>query len=342
MYWMLCTFGIRPLTLQAFGSVQKLRKCLGPWSWHSSFADSVHLIEVQFNYHWPVIARETPMGYSMSTKRRCPLQVFWWRSCFSLQRTLVLSCPHMRSVTSTSGLMTSPIRLFTALMVLCNSMWLHDWMTSRSSHGSCTISMHKVIFHLRLRRSLPLLSPLWSGVGNVSVRLGWSVAPTHLSLIFISLELYTPHCLSHRWSSVGRLGGFVPTASPVGAAGIWSIWRDPVFGIRFFWILTLTCQQARVAQTGTPIADKKMLDAAVGVRCLISLSVGLFSWLADIKTCFLCWFMLAEGRSAGPDRSTLWQGGNSQCMRLNRVASLTLAVFVHVRFSWHEFRQFIV
>lgn len=43
------------------------------------------------------------------------------------------------------------------------------------------------------------------------------------------------------------------------------------------WARTFTCQQARIAQTGTPIADQKELTAAVGAMLSALTSVGLFS-----------------------------------------------------------------
>ena len=58
-----------------------------------------------------------------------------------------------------------------------------------------------------------------------TLMLDWLERTAHTpSFIFRpSTERSNPHCLSHRWSLAGRLGGFVPTASPVGAAGIWPI-----------------------------------------------------------------------------------------------------------------------
>ena len=46
--------------------------------------------------------------------------------------------------------------------------------------------------------------------------------------------------------------------------------------------IDITCQQARVAQTGTPITEQKDAFAADGCCLLCVLSVGLFSLLADI------------------------------------------------------------
>ena len=57
----------------------------------------------------------------------------------------------------------------------------------------------------------------------------------------------------------------MPTASPVGTAEIWSIWRDHTLLDRN---IELTCQQARVAQTGTPITEQKSAFAAEG-GCLV-------------------------------------------------------------------------
>ena len=62
--------------------------------------------------------------------------------------------------------------------------------------------------------------PARSDVGHVNVRLRTAHTPSFIR-VFLRSGLH-PHCLSHRWSPVGRPGGFVPTSSLVGTAGIWS------------------------------------------------------------------------------------------------------------------------
>ena len=72
--------------------------------------------------------------------------------------------------------------------------------------------------------------------------------------------------------------------APFGLAGIWSIWRDHTFDSLD---LDITCQQARVAQTGTPITEQKDAFAAEG-RCLCCVF---------IRRTFLvtCWHFLLLG-----------------------------------------------
>ena len=63
----------------------------------------------------------------------------------------------------------------------------------------------------------------------------------------------------------------------------WSTWQGP-FWIwpRNLWAHFDTCQQARVAQTGTQTQKEKVLLLLLLGCCLSVSSVGLFSWLADI------------------------------------------------------------
>ena len=75
----------------------------------------------------------------------------------------------------------------------------------------------------------------------------------------------------------------MPTASPVGTAG----YLVHLTGTILDWPRTLlvsfdTCQQARVAQTGTQTQKEKVLLLLLLGCCLSVSSVGLFSWLADI------------------------------------------------------------
>ena len=76
--------------------------------------------------------------------------------------------------------------------------------------------------------------------------------------------------------------------APFGLAGIWSIWRDHTFDSLD---LDITCQQARVAQTGTPITEQKDAFAAEGC-CLCCVF---------IRRTFLvtCWHFLFAWRLAG-------------------------------------------
>ena len=86
-----------------------------------------------------------------------------------------------------------------------------------------------LVVPLQSRSAYPPMAP-WQDQTHTALTRNWSELTAH-NLFFRSQQ--------HSWSGSyepsmslptvcldGRLGGFVPTASPVGAAGIWSIWWD--------------------------------------------------------------------------------------------------------------------
>ena len=76
----------------------------------------------------------------------------------------------------------------------------------------------------------------------------------------------------------------MPTASPVGTAGYLVHLTGTILDRpRTLLVSFDTCQQARVAQTGTQTQKEKVLLLLLLGCCLSVSSVGLFSRLADIN-----------------------------------------------------------
>ena len=212
----------------------------------------------------------------MTTRERCLQLACSWRSCSSSRPQVAAWCHPMWSETSTNGRMISLTLLSRGLTLRWN-LWLHHYSrSSRSSLGYYNILMHKVIFLDRSQSSLPLLLQSWRRGGRVSTGFGWSYSPRTLSWErSLSLILTLPTC--------GLRTGDLPTASPVGTAG----YLVHLTGTILDWPRTLlvsldTCQQARVAQTGTQTQKEKVLLLLLLGCCLNVSSVGLFSWLADM------------------------------------------------------------
>ena len=161
------------------------------------------------------------------------------------------------------------------------NLWLHRYSRSlRSSLGYFNILMPKVIFLDRNQSSLPLLFQNWRREGRVSTGFGWSYSPRTLSWErSFPLILTFPTCGLWEWDLVGL-------------CQLLACWYGWIFGPpdrdqcgvdpEHFWSHFDTCQQARVAQTGTQTQKEKVLLLLLLGCCLSISSVGLFSWLADI------------------------------------------------------------
>ena len=149
---------------------------------------------------------------------------------------------------------------------------------SHRSNGSLVVP-------LQSGSAYPPMAP-WQDQTETALTRNWSELTAH-NLFFRSQQYswsgsHEPSMSLPTVCSDGRLGGFVPTASPVGAAGIWSIWWDHTIlpdlsGFGF------ANQQARVAQTGIATHRTKGCLCCWGVLSVLVVTVGLFSWLADIR-----------------------------------------------------------
>ena len=196
-------------------------------------------------YPWPVITRTMSTGCWMTGKQKMP----------------------------TSGLL---------MEIMFQLTWLHHYFrSSRSSLGYYNILMHKVIFLDRSQSSLPLLLRRERRGGSASTGFGWSYSPRTLSWErYFSLILTLPTC----GLRTGDLVGLCQLLALLVRLDFWSTWQGP-FWIwpRNLWAHFDTCQQARVAQTGTQTQKEKVLLLLLLGCCLSVSSVGLFSWLADIN-----------------------------------------------------------
>ena len=229
---------------------------------------------------WPVITRAMSTGCWMTTRERCPQLACSWRSCSNSRLRVVVWCHPTWRETTTNGRMTSLTLLLKGLTLRWN-LWLHHYFrSSRSSRGYYNILMHKVIFLDRSQSSLPLLLRRKRRGGNASTGFGWSYSPRTLSWErYFSLILTLPTC----GLRTGDLVGLCQLLALLVRLDFWSTWQGP-FWIwpRNLWALFDTCQQARVAQTGTQTQKEKVLLLLLLGCCLSVSSVGLFSWLADI------------------------------------------------------------
>ena len=229
---------------------------------------------------WQVITRTISMDCWMTTRERCLRLACSWRSCSSLRPQVAAWCHPMWRETSTNGRMIS-LTLLSRVLTLRWNLWLHHYSrSSRSSLGYYNILMHKVIFLDRSQSSLPLLLRSWRRGGRVSTGFGWSYSPRTLSWErSFSLILTLPTC----GLRAGDLVGLCQLLAPLVRLDIWSTWQGPLWSRpRTLLVSFDTCQQARVAQTGTQTQKEKVLLLLLLGCCLSVSSVGLFSWLADI------------------------------------------------------------
>ena len=231
-------------------------------------------------YPWPVTTRAMSTGCWMTTRERCLQLACSWKSCSNSRLRVVVWCHPMWRETTTNGQMTSLTLLLKGLTLRWN-LWLHHYSrSSRSSLGYYNILMHKVIFLDRSQSSLPLLLRRWRREGSASTGFGWSYSPRTLSWErYFSLILTFPTC----GLRTGDLVGLCQLLALLVRLDLWSTWQGP-FWIwpRNLWAHFDTCQQARVAQTGTQTQKEKVLLLLLLGCCLSVSSVGLFSWLADI------------------------------------------------------------
>ena len=226
----------------------------------------------------------------MTTRERCPQLACSWKSCSNSRLRVVVWCHPTWTETTTNGQMTSLTLLLKGLTLRWN-LWLHHYFrSSRSSLGYYNILMHKVIFLDRSQSSLPLLLRRKRRGGNASTGFGWSYSPRTLSWErYFSLILTLPTC----GLRTGDLVGLCQLLALLVRLDFWSTWQGP-FWIwpRNLWAHFDTCQQARVAQTGTQTQKEKVLLLLLLGCCLSVSSVGLFSWLADIYNVFVCWLYI--------------------------------------------------
>ena len=232
---------------------------------------------------WPVITRAISTGCWMTTRERCLQLACSWKSCSNSRLRVVVWCHPMWRETTTNGQMISLTLLLKGLTLRWN-LWLHHYsQSSRSSLGYYNILMHKVIFLDRSQSSLPLLLRRWRRGGSASTGFGWSYSPRTLSwerYFSLILTLFTCGlrtgdlvCLCQLLALLVRLDFWSTWQGP-----FWSTWQGP-FWIwpRNLWAHFDTCQQARVAQTGTQTQKEKVLLLLLLGCCLSVSSVGLFS-----------------------------------------------------------------
>ena len=211
-----------PLRIASPSVALQLWKC-----WVHSFSRCTYVRRVrplgdQYFCPWLVITRAISMACWMITPERCLPLACSWKSCSNSRLQVAVWCHHMWRETSTNGQMISLTLLLKGLTLRWN-LWLHHYFrSSRSSLGYYNILMHKVIFLDRSQSSLPLLLRSWRRGGNASTGFGWSYSPRTLSW--------------ERYSSL-----------------ILTLWP------RTLLVSFDTCQQARVAQTGTQTQKEKVL-----------------------------------------------------------------------------------
>ena len=230
---------------------------------------------------WPVTTRATSMACWMIIRERCPQLGCSWRSCSSSRPQVAAWCHPMWRETSTNGRMISLTPLSKGLILRWNFGLHHYSRSSRSSLGYYNILMHKVIFLDRSQSSLPLLLLSWRRGGRVSTGFGWSYSSRTLSWErSLSLILTLPTC----GLRTGDLVGLCQLLALLVRLDIWSTWQGP-YGIRprtflvSFWHLPT----GQSCTNWHPNTEGKSTAASVAWVLPDASSVGLFSWLADIK-----------------------------------------------------------
>ena len=153
-------------------------RCLGHWSWQRSSVSEVRLIEGQSNF-FASDNQGNVYGLLNEYTKKMPTAGLLMEVMFQLTANTCTPLPkHVkREFNQWADDLTHPS--FTGFDSALQLQLLHFWMTSRPFHGSYDILINKETFQ-QSWRSLPLLSLPWRDAGNVNVRFGWSLQPTHL------------------------------------------------------------------------------------------------------------------------------------------------------------------